>query len=273
MMNPMLYFLPGVSAADDAALARAGLEHLAARPGKRAGAIGSGPGGVGGCLVAFGSFEPARLACVPAEQEWPEGYQAEATHRPKTEGPESLQASAFGLQPLAFNFRLGWWKGAKPGPEDLERPDLIDGHPVKLEDGNLWTIPLARVFGLGGPRQRKLRLGPDGKWVIGEAINRLAALASDAESLYQELAEQFRLAAAAIQAGGVPILPALLPKQAVVERALALNYWVSPAEIDALELLSIGNIQEIGKALIDWPTFEAELKKNGASLQNSGGGD
>lgn len=37
---------------------------------------------------------------------------------------------------------VGMWNDRQPGPADLERKELLRGHPVKLGDERLWTVPV-----------------------------------------------------------------------------------------------------------------------------------
>ena len=43
----------------------------------------------------------------------------------------------------------GVWLGVDPDrqttPDDLERRDSLAGHPVRLADGQTWTVPVARM--------------------------------------------------------------------------------------------------------------------------------
>ena len=49
------------------------------------------------------------------------------------------------------NVFVGMDKEKPPGPDDLIRRDALDGHPVELGDGQLWSIPVARAHAAIGP--------------------------------------------------------------------------------------------------------------------------
>ena len=229
-MAGFIYFLPGAPAANDARLKDAGLSHVIGRP-YSFGAIDRGPGGGSGCLVALDGMA---LAFAP-DQEWREVSE--------------------------LHVFIGWPKEAKPMPTQLARPDLVDGHAVKLSDGQEWIVPLARAFGLAGPRHKSYRLGPGGKWVLAETVERLMELESDAAEIFGEIDQQVKVAAEAAKAGKEwPGLHTTL-RPDVAAKALMLNYFIGAPEIDALRLLGTDNVGAVQLALIDWPTLEAELQK------------
>lgn len=41
---------------------------------------------------------------------------------------------------------IGYWRDAKPTPDDLARPEMLSGYRLKLADGNEWQIPVVRAF-------------------------------------------------------------------------------------------------------------------------------
>ncbi len=259
-MSQFLYFIPDANAADDALLKRVGLEHLLGAP-RRQGRIDRGPGGGPGCLVTLGPKSgdgpdvgdgpPSGLSWLPDAQEWPECPDA--------------------------GFRIGFTKGLPPQPRDLARADLIDGHAVTLEDGNEWVVPIGRVFGLGGARYRRLRIGPGGRVVGGAAIARLEAVERDAERFWRTVFPPEKKAPE--DPAAAPVMTDEEQAEAAV-RALAVNYRIGRYEaMNALGLLTEENVARVLLALIDGPRLTEALKKNGPltpspgpSSASSGGG-
>lgn len=227
---PFIYFLPGVRAVNDERLDAACLGHVRTASWS-AGAIERGPSGGAGCLVAAEGLE---LRYDGEAQEW-----------------RHIEAASVWV---------GWPRGNPPGPSELARADFVDGHEVRLADGRLWTVPLARVLGLGGPRQRAYRLGPGGKLVPGEAISRLGDIAQEAAVVWEEIETQVLAMAAAIKAGGKAEGVSVTLRQDLALKALAVNYRIGGPEVDALRLLDTTNVASVLLALIDWPTVEARLK-------------
>lgn len=142
-----------------------------------------------------------------------------------------------------------WWLGVsreKINPDTLLRDEVVDGHFVKLEDGNEWLIPVARVFPIGTNLPESLVLGPDGQ-LVKEILPRFAAFTQKADEVF----EFFRKEKGLLQTEAWEI---------AVE-ALAINYHVGRQEVSALRLLTTANIAKIMQAIIDMPTAMAAEKK------------
>lgn len=136
---------------------------------------------------------------------------------------------------------LGHWPAAPPMPADLVRPDLIDGHPVRLGDGNDWLIPVARVFPAGSRLPMRLTLGPDG-WE-GAVLPAYADLSRRAGEFWE-----FLLAAE----GDSIALARWIP---LAVDALAVNYHLNDRGASHLGILTNQNILTILGALVDTPSL------------------
>jgi hypothetical protein len=230
-MAGFLYFIPDVNGVDDATLKRVGLEHLLGAP-RRFGRMDRGPAGGPGCLVdlATGPDAPA-LAWVADAQQWPECPNA--------------------------GFRIGFTKGAAPGPRDLQRADLIDGYPVTLADGNEWIVPLARVFATGRAVECRMRLGEGGRWVAAEAVERLVGVEAVASGIWAGLEAQFQLNAE-LAAASKPLNPVTISIDVdAAISGLAVNYRIGKFEVSALGLFTPSIVKDVLLALVDWPTISA----------------
>jgi hypothetical protein len=81
----------------------------------------AGPGGSGsGTVMASPTVAADRVRYVPAEQTWK-----------RIPGTDMF---------------CGKWNDTKPTPSELQRPELIQGHPVELDDGSRWQCAIARGF-------------------------------------------------------------------------------------------------------------------------------
>lgn len=105
----------------------------------------SGPEGTSGFMIAVRPSDEGKAAgCgyYPDDQVWAKvrGADGKVTHW------------------------IGYEKANPPGPADLQRPEMVDGYPVKLADKREWVIPcvhvplttLPKVFGLS----------PDGESIL-----------------------------------------------------------------------------------------------------------
>ena len=160
---------------------------------------------------------------------------------------------------------LGYETEKPPGPDDLKRPEQIDGHRVMLADGNEWLIPVAREMRGKTKFPKRLAIGPDCKWVT-VPMPEYAALFKRAEEVFDAYME-----------GGEGKEVTIADLNFFCD-ALALNYRVSAREVSALGLLTTANqVQAVG-AVIDWPTLleaaesmEKHKKKVDATTSPNGG--
>ncbi|MGR3218599.1 MAG: hypothetical protein ACUZ8H_02115 [Candidatus Anammoxibacter sp.] len=152
-------------------------------------------------------------------------------------------------------FWVGVYKDQKPTPSDLIKKEAIRGHYVKLQDGNEWLIPLARVFPEGSPLPHALVLGENGE-IIQEALPEYAKFSKIGERIYREFKIQCKLEEAA---EGYTYLTQVEEWDAVTE-ALGINYYIDGEEISLLKLLTTANIAKIFQAIIDVPTMTAIAK-------------
>ena len=137
-----------------------------------------------------------------------------------------------------------------PGPADLVRPWQFDGYDVRLGDGRLWRLPVARA--VDGSTTLPRKLAWDGSsWQPGDVLPLYRELFAAAAAVWDTL-----LAAGEGKAARVT----LSDECDLVTRALACNYRVGPAEVSALGLLTSEVEIEAVRAVIDWPGF-TELKK------------
>lgn len=227
-MAGFIYFIPGGRGASAEALEAVGLNEMLGDLSLSSGQIDKGPNGAGGVLIRIDGDRAPRLRYAGEGQVWREC--------------------------AGGKFWLGYDREHPPTPEDLVRPDLIDGHSVLLEDGNKWLIPVARVFATGGPPMFRMNVDNDGNWVVGDTIARLKAVEVDAEAVWQEL-----LTSLDAGKGDEDAVKVLLTTEAdMCVRALAVNYHLGRYEIGALGLLSPRVTSEITLALIDWPTIVAD---------------
>jgi hypothetical protein len=156
---------------------------------------------------------------------------------------------------------VGWFKDGQPGaprPAHLLRPEPIDGHQVKLADGNPWLIPIARSIVQGATLPERLVLGPNGK-VVREPLERFAELSAAAERIWHRIvydnAEQ-------AERENMEDPGALSTEELfdIACQALAVNYRIGRWEISALKLLTSQTAMNVVKALVDLPTIERVSK-------------
>jgi len=136
---------PGITSQD---LAAAGLGYAITQPTARG--CDSGPDSQRGVVVCHGENRDGKLGFFPDKQTWR-----------KIPGKDVW---------------VGWYNDL-PTVEDLARETQITGEWVRLGDGQLWLVPMARrwaamddtlVWDYNLPC--KLSLDDDGKWVPGDVL-------------------------------------------------------------------------------------------------------
>lgn len=154
---------------------------------------------------------------------------------------------------------LGYGTKEVPGPDDLVRDEVVMGHAVTLADGNDWIVPVARSFREGLTcLPEDLRMGADGK------------LQRSVKAAYRELFDRASAVAEPAYSQGFYEIDEEESYRLVVD-ALAVNYRVGLAEVNALGLLDTRTRHAALGALIDQPTF-LELMKQFEAEQAGGGG-
>lgn len=111
---------------------------------------------------------------------------------------------------------IGWNKANPPGPDDLQRPQLVDGFPTKLEDGKDWIVPCLHASFTTLPQ----RVRYDGNQFNFEVVQGYEDLCADVAK-YRELQIRAETESVILQPQEVFRLFA---------RALGVNYHVGPIE-------------------------------------------
>lgn len=239
-MAGFFYYVPGrTSGVSREHLDAAGLEYLPLPKHRRE--VRGGPDGSDGVIVALANVGADQVGYFRDRQAW-----RRIPGRDAWVGRDHSQVL--------------------PGPADLLREEPLDGHPLRLADGNRWQVPMAREWCEEDgelrwriPLPRVCELGDDGRWQPGEVIPLHRAL--------WELAERWNDARRAAVAGvelidGRPVarfeFDDVLGAAAL---ALQTNYVVGPAEISLAGLLTYQLAIEVLDAVIDGPTLLAWSKK------------
>ena len=245
-MPGFLYFVPHVTGPDAALdeLRKAGAAHAAETVGASSpvcNQVSPGPGDLSGYVVGREGF----YLFDKDSQEWQKAPVL-------VEGPGGKAYDGPG-------YWIGWRKDSPPGPDDLARQKQLDGHWVKLGDGNLWLVPVARryVFEDGAIRHRVelstvRHLDADGRWkadTVAEQYRRLWA--------WLTLFDRWLAA----EEGAAEDFDFQSETEFVVE-ALRLNYRLGSVEASLLGLLDTTGIIGAIEAVTDRPGLE-ELKKKG----------
>jgi hypothetical protein len=206
-----------------------------------------GPDGdAGGGVVVWVKGTLARGGYFPDLQEW-------------RRVPEVLVASSWGEEGTAPAVYIGWERGMRPGPEDLQRGRIAPGHRVLLGDGRRWHVPVARaaVVAAGGVAsanvlERRTRLDYErGVWVEDGGGVEYAELWRIAELFWQCLAS-------AGDAMGEEDDVARVSFDERIEyavRCLRVNYRLGPLEVEVLGLMSEAVAGEVLGAVVDLPRW------------------
>ena len=225
-MGAFFYFFPDKGAAPVSAFKDAGLGYLFDSSGTSAASasMDPGPNGQRGAVAVGGSPpKPGALSGV--------------------DGAEWLDCG---------DFWVGVDRNNPPTPKDLERAELVDGHAIRLADGNLWMIPVARHYDGATPLPRAVRWNRAQGFHPGDVIKAHRELFAGAEKAWDALL---------CAMSGDESEFSIDTEFDLLSLTLGTNYRVGPAEIGLLEIVTTVNRSEIVKALVDWPGAEEFLKK------------
>ncbi len=145
---------------------------------------------------------------------------------------------------LGTDIYLGWEKDKKPTEETLIRPDPIEGHAVKLGDGQNWSIPIARYVN-GSTAFEKVNVFDGTEWIPGTVKEQYKKLFNDACSKWDTMIN-----------AEVGKSITFTDDCNIVSNAMAINYRIGPHEISALGLLTTQTQRKALQAVVDWPTLE-----------------
>ncbi len=230
-MRPILYYvpnetgMPGPGPARDQWLQRCGLKHLL------------------GC-----SFPIRRTVGGPTPENCP-GVVLSGIPPNK----EADRLFEVGYRPCHNNLQreetwreaAGHWIGFaheyQPGPDDLVRDTRINGHLVKLRDGNEWLFPAVRLAGGRSGLPQAIGLDARGDLIIEDLPE------------YADVQDGARLCYDHYMAGEGFTYVQIVK---LLSRILGLNYYVSAAETSALKLFDTENILRAMWAIIDGPTIK-----------------
>jgi hypothetical protein len=250
-MAGLLYYLPGADCSVTLQTAReSGLGYAFDRKPISRGVHG-GPDGRQGAILADPSEDVGNIGYHPDRQTW--------------------------RQVAGTDAWVGRYVDQPVRPEDLQREKLLDGHLVELLDGQQWLCPIGRGvveeegelrWYCGLPRS----LGKDeqGHWVPGAVRSQYAKLWDVTERWWQTWSWDDTNKVARPEFGQQEMADAAV-------LALSTNYRLGDAEVLLLELfdcnwqLTETVMAKVLLALVDWPTYLADLKKKAAHVSASDG--
>lgn len=189
------------------------------RNGLNINGVAGGPGGLRGVII---SREPVPATYAP-DQKWEEHpLQLASEECPE---PKTVWIHLF----------------SDPGPIHLQRDEIIDGHGIRLGDGNVWTVPVLRSAEGIIQLPKRLRLGKGGQ-LVGAVAPKYVALWEEAQVVWNLLTS----------GEGVPF-GKLWPFAC---RVLGLNYRVGQPEVSAMGLIDSDNIVKVAEAALDVPSMK-----------------
>lgn len=236
----LLYYLPGAKGCTPEILERFGLTELF-RGGSPESCESAGPDGKGGVIVRVTPERPIDGAVKPRV-----GF-----FRDRQIWEEARAADGSGA----------YWLGREfpPLPVDLQRPELVGGHRVRLEDGNDWLVPCARVFPTGTNLPEAMSLGPNGE-IVYEVLPRFIEISKRAARVWDYFQWLYGTREKEIEQ--------ITDREAfeIACAALGINYRIGLREASFLRLLSTRNYIRVLEALVDMPTVlervcEAQAEK------------
>jgi hypothetical protein len=144
-----------------------------------------------------------------------------------------------------------------PGPESLQRSELMAGKSIVLGDNKQWCVPRACEFDQDLNRNctlpRTLQINCDGKWYLGDVTPPYS-------QLWRYLNEYLEAAATAIN--GQFVFEGINDWCSL---ALQTNYFVGPSEVSILALLNAQTRSKIIDVMMDLEAFDTILQKKRAA--------
>lgn len=202
----------------------------------------AGPGGTQGCVVGRAG---ERLGYYPDRQTW--------LKMPALKGADKGPA-----------FYVGCWNDGRPTPAELQVEEPLRGTPVRLGDGNHWTIPVARCWNDRGEQAGwynalpgKLTLDANGEWAAGGVEAKHAHLWELGTRWWESMMGREPDKEGSVRFDFAGAHDAALS-------VLASNYRLSRPEVVLLGLFDdqLETASAVLNALVDWSTFVAWAKKN-----------
>lgn len=224
-----LYFVPGASREVPARFAYAFETTPAIRD-----IVGSGPGGASGKLFATGKYmvSPDNFGFYPSRQTW-----------------HSAGAGCW----------IGYENDAMPKPDQLKRAKQLNGHDLKLGDGNYWTIPVARRFDEGrwsSALPSQMVYDPEANaWQYSGTVNTYQRLWDIAEQWWNMMIDT------PDENSGPAKSISIADGVVMATECLQVNYCVGPVECSIMQLWNDANIGETLSYVCDMPTLDAWAKK------------
>lgn len=226
MSGPMLYYFPRVLTVTAKNchdyFDRFGLSEILDGINLECRGVDSGPDGLNGCIIS--ETPGARIGYYPDDQEWCESENGA--------------------------YWIGFFKTAKPCPNDLARKEQYGGHLVKLADGSEWLVPVVRILCGGTSLPQAVKWGKNGE-IIQEILPQYVELCRVGEEISEHVLEHGTISGTTEYLANIAV------------SALQINYKIGKWEASALSILTTTNIQKIIEAMIDVPTALAinELEK------------
>ena len=144
-----------------------------------------------------------------------------------------------------------------PSPETLERSNPHRGHKVVLSDGNEWMVPVVRYLEGESPLPSMLQYNNESKkWENSGLRRQYKDIFERACDLWDEFIKAKNVEDIIIKDG-----------YELASDALALNYRISRDEISVMQLFDTVSAQDACLAVVDYPTWEAFIKKNPGILE------
>lgn len=226
-----LYAIPNCNSVNEKKLEEAGLMNIFEdiKPNFSQRYTAQGPGEKDCTLLCIGN-DATQLYFKPAEQDW--------------------------QQSLNERYYIGFYKNNKPTERELRREIQLEGHDVKLGDGEKWLIPVAREFPVGIVLPQSLMLGKNGEVISGGILPQYAQFGMKAEKVWEE----FKVGISQAKQKDEMKLTLSEGMEFAID-ALAFNYYVGTEEVNLLELITSQNLQEIIEAVIDMPAVLEAMKQ------------
>lgn len=152
-----------------------------------------------------------------------------------------------------YDLWVGMYDDDRPQPERLIRPRILNGHVIRLGDGNEWHIPAARRFdstyGCVNALPTSYTMDDEGNWIRGGVIEQYRPIF--------DIGMEYVQAIKGSEDDSVTVVDEL----GWCATVLQANYRIGPVEVAMLGLLTDQTVADILMALIDLPRMQEAIKK------------
>lgn len=234
-MSGFLYFVPGHRLTRREELADVGLDRVIDLP-SFANISANGPGGSGGTLIVDKSSGDAVPLVKLEHQVWDKVVDRDSGDP---------------------RFWVGYFREERPTQDSLVRKFVLPGAPLKMLDGNEWTIPILREWNLTDDETEIIAGTPLPRMIGCDAAGRVCKgdVRPEYRGIWQRSWEFHVSVFSQMTSEDIDVEVPLVDMYELAVDILNLNYRVLGPELRALDVMSTEEAHQIIRKALDWEGY------------------